>query len=76
MQMTCRLNCDRRLLGFHRFVHMTSQNLWDWKYESSLLFLTSDSVIDAAITAVPVLILYIILQKYIVASVQTTGLKG
>jgi multiple sugar transport system permease protein len=30
----------------------------------------------AAITAVPVLILYIILQRYIVASVQTTGLKG
>jgi multiple sugar transport system permease protein len=30
----------------------------------------------AAITAVPVLILYIILQKYIVESVQTTGLKG
>lgn len=30
----------------------------------------------AAITAVPVLLLYIILQKYIVESVQTTGLKG
>jgi multiple sugar transport system permease protein len=30
----------------------------------------------AVITAVPVLILYVILQRYIVASVQTTGLKG
>lgn len=30
----------------------------------------------AAITAVPVLLLYIILQRYIVESVQTTGLKG
>ncbi|MCU0466249.1 MAG: carbohydrate ABC transporter permease [Anaerolineae bacterium] len=30
----------------------------------------------AVITAVPVLILYILLQRYIVASVQTTGLKG
>jgi multiple sugar transport system permease protein len=30
----------------------------------------------AVITAVPVLILYIVLQRYIVESVQTTGLKG
>ena len=30
----------------------------------------------AAITAVPILILYIFLQRYIVESVQTTGLKG
>jgi multiple sugar transport system permease protein len=30
----------------------------------------------AAITAVPVLILYIILQRYVVESVQTSGLKG
>lgn len=30
----------------------------------------------AAITAVPILLLYILLQRYIVESVQTTGLKG
>ena len=30
----------------------------------------------AVITALPVLVLYIILQRYIVESVQTTGLKG
>lgn len=30
----------------------------------------------AAITAVPVLILYILLQRYVVESVQTSGLKG
>jgi multiple sugar transport system permease protein len=30
----------------------------------------------AVITAIPVLILYILLQRYIVQSVQTTGLKG
>ncbi|MBP6015173.1 MAG: carbohydrate ABC transporter permease [Candidatus Promineofilum sp.] len=30
----------------------------------------------AAITAVPILILYILLQRYIVESVQTTGIKG
>ncbi len=30
----------------------------------------------AVITALPVLVLYILLQRYIVASVQTTGLKG
>ena len=30
----------------------------------------------AAITAIPILLLYILLQRYIVESVQTTGLKG
>ena len=30
----------------------------------------------AVITALPVLLLYILLQRYIVESVQTTGLKG
>lgn len=30
----------------------------------------------AVITAVPVLVLYVLLQRYIVESVQTTGLKG
>jgi multiple sugar transport system permease protein len=30
----------------------------------------------AVITAVPVLLLYIFLQRYVVESVQTTGLKG
>jgi multiple sugar transport system permease protein len=30
----------------------------------------------AAITAIPVLILYILLQRYVVESVQTSGLKG
>ncbi len=30
----------------------------------------------AAVTAIPVLILYVFLQRYIVASVKTTGLKG
>lgn len=30
----------------------------------------------AAITSIPVLILYVLLQRYIVESVQTTGLKG
>jgi multiple sugar transport system permease protein len=30
----------------------------------------------AVITAIPVLVIYVFLQRYIVESVQTTGLKG
>jgi multiple sugar transport system permease protein len=30
----------------------------------------------AALTAIPVLLLYLLLQRYIVESVATTGLKG
>lgn len=38
--------------GPRSIVHMTSRNLWDWKYESTLS-LSSDRVIDACILRLP-----------------------
>ena len=37
---------------------------------------TGTNMAGAVITSIPVLLLYILLQRYIVESVQTTGLKG
>ena len=38
--------------GTRSIVHMTSQNLWDWQFES-ILPLSSDRVIDAAVMQLP-----------------------
>jgi hypothetical protein len=38
--------------GTRHIVHMTSKNLWDWKFESKL-HLSSDRVIDACIFQIP-----------------------
>ena len=38
--------------GSRSILHMTSQNLWDWKYEGTLP-LSSDRVIDACVFHLP-----------------------